>query len=178
VAEVAPDELRTAVNDLLDRSDLKQVRLSRLHVDVADAIPDEVTVDVGLSGVNAAGADSEDGEFAEILVSFTHAARMRSTDGEDVASIEFTHTAHIAYEGERPTDQVMETWVMGNVIFMVYPYVRQTLQQACMQVGIPPIVLGYLKRDELVPRTITVVVNKTQLAPNNGEPLPEEALEA
>lgn len=170
------DDLMAAVTAMIDASELEQVRLTRLHIEVAEAIPDEVTVEVGLAGAKAAGVE---GDPDHLFVTFTHLARMKNTDGGDVAVIEFSHLADFRYTGtEQPTDEAMQTWVMENVVFMVYPYARQTLQQACMQVGVPPIVLGYLKRGELIPQNITVVVNKTQLADErpattDGESAPE-----
>lgn len=154
-------ELHAAVLGLIEQSELQTVRLSRLHVETAEVLPDEVSVEVGMSGVNAHG---DRGDPGYLVVTISHAARF--TSGDDVvALVECSHTAHFRYDGsDRPDDDTIGKWVMGTVYFMLYPYVRQALQSACMQVGIPPVVLGYLKRGELIPRNITVVVNSTQLA--------------
>ncbi len=39
-------------------------------------------------------------------------------------------------------------WIETNVYFMAYPYVRQFFTQMTAAMGLPPVVLGYMKRDQ------------------------------
>lgn len=39
-------------------------------------------------------------------------------------------------------------WIETNVYFIAYPNVRQFFTQITASLGLPPVVLGYMKRDE------------------------------
>lgn len=42
----------------------------------------------------------------------------------------------------------LSAWIRTNVYFMAYPYVRHFMTVMTSAMGLPPVVLGYLKRDE------------------------------
>ncbi len=142
---------------MLNSTDLQYIKVTQLHASLeTDAVPDEVNAEFSVADINVQGAEHY------VRVSVAHAARFFTAE-ETVAHISFVHSAHFKYRAdEPPTRPVLEAWVKENVYFMIYPYVRETLQSACGQLGLPAMVLGYLNRGEVIPRTIAVVVSNTR----------------
>lgn len=168
------EALQSQVQALIEDSELRDVRLTRLHADVLADTPDEVNAEFGISDISVQGGDV-DGAPGFLRVQIDHAARFFSAN-DTVSTIEFAHTAVFHYEGaDRPTAETIQAWVLGNVYFMVYPYVRETLQSACLRMDLPAVVLGYLQRGNVVPRNVSVVINSTKFDADIQRPEPAEA---
>ena len=161
-----PDPHQDVVN-LIGATEIREVRLTGINAEVHD-VPTEMTVDF------KAGQVEVGQNASEIIAKFEHSATFASPEGETVATISLVHAARFSYDdGLVLDDDMVGNWVFGNVYFMVYPYVRQELQDACLRLGLPAVVLGYLKRGELVPENISLVVTTTSLAQKRGDdPLP------
>ena len=46
------------------------------------------------------------------------------------------------------TASALGAWVETNAYFLAFPYVRQFFTQLTASLGLPPVVLGYVKREE------------------------------
>ncbi|YAL83403.1 hypothetical protein ACMYYO_00965 [Dermacoccaceae bacterium W4C1] len=158
-----------AVADLISATEIREVRLAGIAAEVHD-VPTEMTVDFKAGQVEVGKSPSE------IVAKFEHSAKFTNADGETVATISLVHAARFSYDGDDElNDELVGNWVFGNVYFMVYPYVRHELQDACVRLGLPGVVLGYLKRGEIVPENISLIVATTSLAQKRGDdPLPLE----
>ena len=159
------------IASLIGETELRDVRLVGIHADV-EQTPAEVRVQFKAGGV------SVNQDETEIVVRFEHETEFCTIDGDPVATINLAHVARFTYaDGLKLNDDSVGHWVFGNVYFMVYPYVRQALQDACLRLGLPSVVLGYLKRGEIAPEAVTMVVDSTifERPATTGEPLPFEA---
>lgn len=166
-------ETRTVTN-LIDETEIRDVRLVGVHAEVRN-VPAEMSVEFNIGQVGVKQSDDE------IIVHFEHNAEFADGNGESTASISLMHVVRCSYSDDiELNEELVSAWVFGNVYFMVYPYVRQALQDTCLRLDLPPVVLGYLKRDQLAPASVTLVVTQTALVqrPGEEEPLPfDEAVE-
>lgn len=156
------------VRDLIDATEVREVRLVAVHA-VVNSVPPEMTVEFGVGNV---GFKQENNE---ILIHFEHKAQFSDGDGDTTATISLVHVVRFTSIEELDLNEdLVSNWVFGNVYFMVYPYVRQALQDTCLRLDLPPVVLGYLKRGEISPESVTLVVSQTRLVqqPDAEEPLP------
>ena len=46
------------------------------------------------------------------------------------------------------SEAAIQAFIETNVYFIAYPYVRQSITQLTAALGLPPVVLGFMKRDE------------------------------
>jgi hypothetical protein len=154
--------------ELVGETEIRDVRLVGVNAEV-NRIPTEMTVEFKAGQVAVQQNDSE------IVAHFEHSVHFANPAGEQVATISLLHAARFSYTEDLALDeQSVGNWVFGNVYFMVYPYVRQALQDTCLRLGLPAVVLGYLKRGETAPESISLVINTTSLTQKRGEeePLP------
>lgn len=154
--------------ELVGETEIRDVRLVGINAEVTH-IPTEMTVEVKTGQV---GVQQNE---AEIVAHFEHSAHFATPDGDQAATISLLHAARFTYtDGLKLDDASVANWVFGNVYFMVYPYVRQALQDTCLRLGLPAVVLGYLKRGEAAPESISLIVNTTSLTQkrDHEEPLP------
>lgn len=73
-----------------------------------------------------------------------------------VGKVTVTHLAELELKDDPSTVSRarMEEFLEKNLIFMMYPYVRASLQRYAADVLLPPVVLPYLRRDVLTPPAI------------------------
>lgn len=156
--------------NLIGETELREIRLVGISAEVQQVPP---TVQVRFN----TGAVSVEQNEEEIIARFEHTVDFATPDDDPVATISLAHAARFTYrEGLKLDDDSVAHWVFRNVYFMVYPYVRQALQDTCLRLDLPAVVLGYLKRGEMAPTTVTMVVNSTKFQrPGRGdEALPFE----
>lgn len=68
----------------------------------------------------------------------------------DTTTITVCHLAAFECHQDLETSpSALSAWIETNVYFMVYPYVRQFFTTMTADMGMPPVVLGYMKRTEL-----------------------------
>lgn len=159
---------------LIGESELRDIRLIGINAEVK-RVPSEVSVQFTADGA----AVSQDHD--EIVVRFEHIAEFTNPEGDEVATIRLVHAAHFTYTEDLQLDDAsVRDWVFFNVYFMVHPYVRQALQDTCLRLGLPAVVLGYLKRGNIAPATVSLIVSATtfQRPASGDEALPFEPTDA
>lgn len=170
-----PDASRSAsLVSLIGETELRDVRLVAVHAEVK-RVPADVKVRFNAEGVSVEQNDEE------IVARFEHTAEFTTVEGDLVATISLAHAARFTYrDGLKLDDESVARWALSSVYFMVYPYVRQALQDTCLRLDLPAVVLGYLKRGEMAPATVTMVVNTTKFQRHGegDEALPFEVSEA
>lgn len=89
-------------------------------------------------------------EAQQILVRIEHGVRISAEDSSDSATqISVAHVISFDLVDDleaRPA--ALGAWVESNVYFLAYPYVRETLTSLTSRMGLPPLTLDYLSRDE------------------------------
>lgn len=146
------------------------MRLVRVDAEV-NLVPTEMKVEFKANGARLNKSDEE------IVVLFEHQADFYTSDDEPAARVSLGHAARFTYDPDLDLDDdAVGDWIFGNVYFMVYPYVRQALQDTCLRLGLPAVVLGYLKRGEVAPEALTILVSSTayQQTSSPDDPLPLE----
>lgn len=134
------------VRDLVERTEVRDIRLQRLTGELLRTPPDEI--DVRLS----TGEPRFSRQPGALLVLFSHRLDYIEPAHDErpetaVGSIEMTHIVEVELRGEaQPSDDAVSVFIGGNVLFMVYPYVRAALHRLPSEFGLPPILLPYLRR--------------------------------
>lgn len=147
---VRPEDVKA----IIASTNILEVRLDEIHAgplsgDLSDAV-------VRFRRDFAEYGFSEDGDG--MLIRFPHTAEwVLSGSGDDVeviAKVALVHVAQFELTGELPDNPpALSAWIDTNVYFMVYPYVRAAFHSIASLLGYPTFTLGYLKRDEALPRT-------------------------
>lgn len=158
------DQAVERVQSLIEQTELVSIRLTELNVQTAEFLPEAMAVDFGITNIAAAGGPAEvEGGDGGITVAVSHAVRCYKDD-ETFGTINFTHQAIFRFTGNsRPEDETVGHWVNANVVFMLYPYVREVVQSTSMRVGLPAIVLGYLNRNSVMPVSLTATDNDIRI---------------
>lgn len=123
-----------------------EVRLDEVHAGPVHEVAAEMRVKLirGEPGF----AYVEDQEL--LLVRLEHGIScVAGSDEENPTTIGAHHI--VVFKVLRQLDVQAATiaaWIETNVYFIAYPYVRQFFTQITASLGLPPVVLGYLKRDE------------------------------
>ncbi len=159
-----------AVVHVVTGTEIRDVRLVRVDAEV-NVVAAELSVEfrAGTARVNK----NDD----EITVTFEHIAEFTTPHGEPAARVMLGHAARFSYqEGLEVDEEILGQWIFGNVYFMVYPYIRESLQDTCLRLGLPAVVLGYLKRGQIAPETVSMLVTTTKYQHDGGsdQPLPLE----
>ena len=91
-----------------------------------------------------------DPEADVLLVRLEHALSCFAGQDEDNATtIRANHIVAFNVVGELNVHAAtVSAWIETNVYFIAYPYIRQFFTQMTATLGLPPVVLGYMKRDE------------------------------
>lgn len=86
----------------------------------------------------------------QVLVRIEHEVLI-GTD-EELENATELHVAHVvAFTLETDLDTTpaaLSAWIESNVYFLAYPYVRETLASLTTRMGLPPLTLDYLSRNE------------------------------
>lgn len=91
-----------------------------------------------------------------LLVRLPHVLQCLDVDEEDEeldgnvrAEIRVTHLAAFSVLDDLETCvEALSAWIETNVYFLVYPYVRQIMTTLTGELGLPPVLLDYMHRDE------------------------------
>lgn len=164
---------QAGVINLIETTEIRDVRLVTIDANV-DNIPAQLNVQFNVGQIQVAQSDEE------IHVSFEHSADFADGDNKPCASISLRHIARFSFEDTLNLDTLdrntVGAWAFGNVYFMIYPYVRQALQDTCLRLGLPAVVLGYLTRGNLAPQNVSLIISTTTLAQEipADDPLPLE----
>lgn len=68
---------------------------------------------------------------------------------------------HNLNEGEKPTDTELQGYLSSNGLFIVYPYLRESLQASIARIGMGNLVLGILRRDQLLTLDMNIQIGPT-----------------
>lgn len=106
-----------------------RIQASFMHEVTYTAEPEELT-------------DQSDSTSALATISCTHVLEFKTDRDLDWGAID---------------SEVKEEWLRRVAYFIVYPYVRETIQRSGLELGIPVLVLGYLTPESLEPSSLTVI---------------------
>ncbi|MFE3791311.1 hypothetical protein [Streptomyces goshikiensis] len=148
-----PDDLQEQLAALHRRLHLSNIRVQRLRAETFEDPPLEVESIVIY------------GSPCEVLVQpqrfaarFTHTVTLRDSGEQALAEVEIAIVVEYAMdEGAQPSHEVVSVYVERNAYFIAHPYLRETLQNATLKLGLEPVVLGVLSRDQPRPTEVTFV---------------------
>ena len=85
----------------------------------------------------------------QMLVRVEHEVKISADETlDDATDVSIAHV--ISFEIEQDievSNASLSAWIEGNVYFMVYPYVRESLASLTTRMGLPPLTIDYLPRD-------------------------------
>lgn len=89
-------------------------------------------------------------EASQILVRLEHEARVGADESlDDATEVVIAHVISCALEEDLECSAAaLSAWVEANVYFLAYPYVRETFASITSRMGLTPLTLDYLSRDE------------------------------
>lgn len=67
-----------------------------------------------------------------------------AAEPKELGRIRTAHLVEMAFTGEPPTDDDIDSDVINSTLYIAYPYVRTDLQRLSESVGLPSIVLPFL----------------------------------
>ncbi|MET7643950.1 hypothetical protein ABZS83_09950 [Streptomyces sp. NPDC005426] len=156
-AEAAPEtpdgDLREQVAALHSRLRLADVRVQRLRAESLDEPPFEVeSIEIRNSPCEVL---IEPPRFG---VRVNQTVELRDSDERTLAEIDIVLVIDYTLdEGPEPSEGAVSAYVEYNTYFTAHPYLRETLQNATLKLGLEPVVLGVLSRDRPRPAEVTVV---------------------
>lgn len=131
---------------VIDGTRVANVRLDEVHAGPLALDGGDVVYDVQAEHPKFAYVE----EARQILVRIEHAVRISAEDSsERTTEISVAHVISFDLADDleaRPA--ALAAWVESNVYFLAYPYVRETLTSLTSRMGLPPLTLDYLARDE------------------------------
>ncbi|GAA1757533.1 hypothetical protein GCM10009712_02970 [Pseudarthrobacter sulfonivorans] len=141
-AAVNPSEVAA----LVAATEPVQVRLDEVHAGPVQSAAADMTVKL----VRGEPGFAYDPEANVLLVRLEHVLSCFAGQGEDNATIiRANHIVAFSVIGELDVSAAtVSAWIETNVYFIAYPYIRQFFTQLTSALGLPPVVLGYMKRDE------------------------------
>lgn|GEM_PF-5776652 len=135
-----------AVAALVAATEPTEVRLDEVHAGPVVSSSSEMEVELSRGEPGFAYIEEEE----ILLVRLEHSMRCHPTGNSEAStSIDASHV--IAFRIMQEVDvqaAVISAWIETNVYFIAYPYVRQFFTEITASLGLPPVVLGYMKRDE------------------------------
>ncbi|MEV6422836.1 hypothetical protein [Streptomyces sp. NPDC051662] len=147
------DELREQVAALHERLHLADVRVQRMRAESLSEPPFDVhSIQIHH---NPCEVFHESPRFA---VRVNQIVELRGSDEQTLAEVEVVLVIDYTLdEGPDPTEEAVGVYVEHNTYFTAHPYLRETLQNATLRLGMEPVVLGVLSRDQPRPTEVTVV---------------------
>lgn len=145
------------VRELIRRTELRDVSLVSIDAaNNASTWPADGSVEVTPDNVQFRLDDQQ------LQVRFKHTVTYQTAEATELAHVAVEHLATYSWEDttgalEPITEpDTINEWIERVVYFTVYPYVRSALQTTGLAMGIPPVVLGYLRQD-LVPSQVSLI---------------------
>lgn len=130
---------------IVDATEPFEVRLDEVHAGPVMTAAAEMQVELG-RGEPSYGYVAVD---EVLLVRLEHRLSCFVEVGGPSTDIRAHHIVAFRVLKELQVDAaVISAWIETNVYFMAYPYVRQFFTQITGSLGLPPVVLGYMKRDQ------------------------------
>lgn len=136
---------------IIQATELANIRLDEIQAGPVRDLAEDMRADVrALMPGFAVIPDS-----AVILVRLQHEIRftpnsMSAGESAEPTLLSLAHIVQFQVTQEiEATEAAISAWIETNVYFIAYPYIRQAVSQITTALGMPPVVLGYLKRSEL-----------------------------
>ncbi len=155
---------------LVERTDVRDVRAVQLSAEVhVPELPGEIDAVVDVRNPQYVFNDGR------LFVRVAHDVDFRSAHstvetalpvGAKLGEIHVVHVAELVVDGNAPEPSEVDDLFRGNTVFMVHPYARAAIQRLAMEVGLPPVVLPYLRRSSIAAQA------KQSLLPASVDPEP------
>lgn len=147
------EELSAALAALHDRLTLRDVRTQRLVAEVFGDLP------LAIAKINIHVSDPEVlVEPPRFSVRFTQRLVLLDEADGTLALVEVAVVVEFELDGEQaPDDDAVALYAEHNAYFIAHPYLRETVQSTTSRIGLDPLVLGVLSRDERRPTEVTLV---------------------
>jgi hypothetical protein len=151
---VEGDSLLKEITSLIERTTLIEIRLVHYegHLEIDLVRP---TDSVKVHGEPPRyRSDTE-----SIGCRFRHRVELRGGDNDSAhATVEIEHLITFALEsGPPPSEDAISEWIDRNVFFMLYPYLRESVQSMTLRLGLDPVVLGVLERHAEGPKEVSIL---------------------
>lgn len=154
ISEEDSQVTRESIGQVINATRPVQVRVDEIHCGPVPSL-DFDNLRYRLQRLEPSFAVANDGRA--LLVRLPHVLQcFTSEDGsvdEDETSATDIQVAHLAafnvLDDVETTVQTVSAWIETNVYFLIYPYVRQILTTLTGELGLPPVVLDYMHRDEM-----------------------------
>ncbi|MFJ3616292.1 hypothetical protein [Streptomyces hydrogenans] len=152
-SDTSQDDLMKQVTDFHNRLHLANVRLQRLRAETMEEPPLDV------HSIQIQGGPCEIlVEPPRFAVRVNQAVALRDADGTTTAEVDATFVIDYTLdEGPELSEEAVTTYVENNTYFTAHPYLREVLQNATLRLGLEPVVLGVLSRDQPRPTEVTLV---------------------
>ncbi|MDN5997321.1 hypothetical protein [Acidipropionibacterium jensenii] len=143
---------RADVARIINATNLTNLRVDEVKAGPVKAAPD--TINAGIVNKKVAFGSPQGSDV--LLVRVEHTLSCRDKDETEIASVTFAHilTFHLTTD-LKTSRAAVSAWIDTNVYYMVYPYVRQFFTEMTSALGLPPVVLDYLHRNDLESHTIS-----------------------
>lgn len=132
---------------LVGATEIEGIFLHSVDVTPVHAIPASITVTS--TRIKPEFGITEDNR---LLVKFDHEVICQDSDdleGEPATTIRTTHMLVLGVNAPvKATPAALLAFADTNAYFIVYPYFRQFLTSLTSDLGFPPVVLGYIRRDD------------------------------
>lgn len=134
------------IEDLVERTELLDIRVQKIAGEVFRNPPDEMEVRVADTLPRYTIQESK------ILAIFSHRVEYfeenAAGETEAVGNVEVSHLVELDLQGEgTPSSESVTVLLADSILFLVYPYVRAALQRISIEFGLPPVLLPYLRRE-------------------------------
>ncbi|MET7407790.1 MULTISPECIES: hypothetical protein [Streptomyces] len=152
-SDAPPDDLQEQVAALHRRLHLSDVRVQRLRAETFEDPPLDV------ESIVIYGSPCEVLlEPPRFAARFTHTVTLRDSEENCLAEVEIALVVEYRLDqGTQPSQEAVGVYVEHNAYFIAHPYMRETLQNATLKLGLEPVVLGVLSRDQPRPTEVTFV---------------------
>lgn len=151
------DEFESLADELanfIQRLTLLNIRCIKVAAELGDVAPNPATrirVELTDKVLYALGDDFLGAKFTASVTAF-------DAMGDVSAHVETVHVIeHALDKGETPSGELVSAYLHTNGLFLVYPYIRETVQDAFTRIGAGNLVLGILPRGTELPIRIEIV---------------------
>jgi hypothetical protein len=145
-----PDSVADSQVPLVSRTEICDIRAVQLSAEVyVIDLPDQISATVNVSDLEYAVHDRRLSVRVAHKVDFRTASPDMDTlsrMGGKLAEIQVAHVAELSIDGNAPDPSEVDDLFKSNTIFMIHPYVRSAIHRLTVEVGLPSVVLPYLRR--------------------------------
>lgn len=161
------EDLNARLSAFVGKLDLQDVRFTRLTGELFDESTDEITgIDAPTVEVQLRAAEQT------LSCRWVVAFPIKGADG-DLARIEATVVQSFLHDSgqlELPDEDLMRQFVKYTAYFGVFPYLREALQTMSVRLGLSPVIMGFLHRGDLAPRSIYIRESEKAAGENGRDP--------